>query len=96
MKTKDVDTLNQVLLCLQEQSPIESDLLEDFSAAVSNCTMALEKQKQRYQDNALYHRQKTREWVKNHPERVRKHQQEYQMRKKQKSAAANIDKEEKR
>lgn len=94
MKTKDVVILNQVLQCLQENRPIEQELLDDFSVAVCNCTMVLDKQKSRYQEKAPYHRQKTKEWVKSNPEKVRKYREAYKMKKKRKSHAKASETEE--
>ena len=84
MKTKDVAALDQVLWCLQNNMPVDSELLDDFRCAVINCRAALEKQKRHYQDHAQYYREKTREWAQNNPEKVRKYQKDYDRQRRKK------------
>ena len=80
MKQADVETINAVYYCLKSDVPIDDELIKKFGDAVNNFNEIINKQKQKYNDNADYYRQRTKQWRIDNKEKNAEYQKEYMKR----------------
>lgn len=83
MRNADIKTLEKVMDALENHLPCkEIKLLTDFAELYARLKAVNDREKQNYQNNAEYYRDKVKRWKVANPEKQPQYSKEYALRKK--------------